>query len=129
MLDTKPSAGANTPSNAEIAAAVEAIGRLHYIFRSISGSLEKAKTTATVLVDHWNALPGGVPREAAVAVAKLRLEIAHEGTLTLGTLRSVVEAIPVPEVQVEIAAGRAEDAASSGPGGLPSTSDLGRYLS
>jgi len=129
MLGPKPSAGANTPSNAEIAAAVEAIGRLHYMLKSISGTLETAKISARTLVDHWHALPGGVPREAAVAVAKLRLEMAHEGTLTLDTLRSVVEAIPVPEVQIEIATGRAADAASSGPGGLPSTSDLGTYLS
>lgn len=129
MLDPKPRAGVNTPSNSEIAAAVEAIGRLHYTFRSISNTLEKAKTTATVLVDHWHALPGGVPREAAVAVAKLRLEIAHGGTLTLDTLRSVVEAIPVPEVQIQIASGHPADPVSNGPGGLPSASDLGTYLS
>jgi len=131
MLDPKPNSAANSPSNAEIAAAVEAIGRLHYTFKSISNTLEKAKTTATVLVDHWHALPGGVPRDAAVAVAvaKLRLEIAHGGTLTLDTLRSVVEAIPVPEVRIQIASGRVTDAVSDGPGGLPSASDFGTYLS
>ena len=86
------------PTKAETACAVEAIGRLHHMLGGISASLAAAKKAAGTLLNHSHALPGGVPREAAIAFARLRLEVAHQDALSLETLRSVVEAVPVPEV-------------------------------
>lgn len=98
MSPVQPNAGIKLPSNAEITASVEAIGRLHHLLKDITDSLVSARSSARALVENAHALPGGIPREAALAIAKLRLELAHDHTLTLDTLRSVVESIPVPDV-------------------------------
>ncbi len=94
--------GADTkkPSRAEIAASVEAIGHLHHMLRGINGSLAIARNAARALLAHSHALPGGVPEQAAIAVSRLRLELAHSETLSLETLRAVVDTIPVPEVSL-----------------------------
>jgi len=103
MINPRCGSGDKTPSNAEIVASVEAIGHLHHVLKEITSSLAMAKKAARTLLDYSHAIPGGVQKDAAVAVAKLRLEVAHNETLTLGTLRSVVEAVPVPEVQLNMA--------------------------
>ena len=90
----------SAPTKAETACAVEAIGHLRHMLGRITASLAAAKHTARTLLNHSHALPGGVPREAAVAFAKLRLEVAHQDALTLETLRAIVAAVPVPEVQL-----------------------------
>jgi len=100
MANARCGPGDKRASNAEIQVSVEALGQLHYILKKIDGHLATAKDVARTLLDHSRAIPGGVPGEAAVAVAKLRLEVAHNETLTLDTLRAVVEAIPVPEVRL-----------------------------
>jgi hypothetical protein len=103
MVNAQCDLGGKRVSNAEIQVSLEAIGQLHYILGKITGQLATAKNVARTLLDHSGAIPGGVPSEAAVAVAKLRLEVAHNETLTLDTLRAVVEAIPVPEVELSAA--------------------------
>jgi hypothetical protein len=112
MTDPRCGFGAKTPSNAEIAASVEAIGHLHHMLKEITRSLALAKETARTLLDHSHAIPGGVPKEAAIAVAKLRLEVAHNETLTLDTLRCVVQTIPLPDVQLNMTLGATQ---SRGP--------------
>ena len=102
MAKRKGIASATTASKAEVASAVEAIGHLHHMLGVITGSLATAKHAARAMLNHAHALPGGVPKEAAVAFAKLRLEVAHNDALTLETLRSVVEAIPVPELELAL---------------------------
>ena len=102
MAKHKGIASATTTSKAEVAAAVEAIGHLHHMLGVVTGSLTTAKHAARAMLNNAHALPGGVPREAAVAFAKLRLEVAHNDALTLETLRSIVEAIPVPELELAL---------------------------
>jgi len=108
MANPKCGTGERRPTNSEIAACVEAIGQLHLVFAQITRSLTKAKKAARTFLDHSHAIPGGVPQEAAVAFAKLRLEVAHDEALSLETLRSLVEAVPVPEVQLSMTSGTAQ---------------------
>jgi len=127
-----PGAANKKVSNTEALASIEAIGRLHHILKGIDGSLVLAKGFARVLLDNAHALPGGLPREAAVAVARLRLEVAHGDALTVETLRALVGAVPVPQVRLQAACetsgavvgGRAATAAveSTGPLGVCPTS-------
>jgi hypothetical protein len=107
MANPKCGTGEKRPTNSEIAACVEAIGQLHHALAEITRSLTKAKKTARTFLDHCHAIPGGVPQEAAVAFAKLRLEVAHDEALSLETLRSLVEAVHVPEVHLSMTSGAA----------------------
>jgi hypothetical protein len=118
MTDPHSPLAAEAPTKAEVAAAVEAIGRLHHMCAGIAGTLAMARITAEKLLQHSHALPGGVPRDAALAFTKLRLEVAHGDMLTLDTLRSIVAAVPVPEVRLSSTASRVvcTQAPSSGTG-------------
>lgn len=121
----QPDAATKTASNSEILASVEAIGRLHHILKGVDGSLALAKGFARVLLDNAHALPGGVPRDAAVAIARLRLEVAHRDGLTLDTLRALVDAVPVPQARMRKAcdAAQATGPRPAPPVGVPSAGE------